>query len=143
MAAMLVTLGACQNDGHIGWIFGVWRVEEYTVDGVRQEDPLIGKTTLAFQNNVVEVVVIHDEYQTSTELFGSWEKTDKEMTFDFTHGDDRYKPGTGVYAAPWWLGMSSDESMVMAMSNQSGDRFTLTWNTQDGKTNVYKFRKTW
>lgn len=56
MTVALMTLGGCQNDGHIGWLFGVWRVAEYTVDGTPQDNALIGTTTIAFQNNVVEVV---------------------------------------------------------------------------------------
>ncbi len=143
LTLMLAMLAGCQNNGHIGWIFGVWRVAEFSVDGEAQTGPLIGSTTFAFQNNVVEAVAILDEYNSTYETFGTWEEDGDVFIIDFTHGDDNTAPGTGQYAAPWWLGMTSDEPMVMELSDRKGDAFTLTWQTPDGKKNVYKFRKTW
>lgn len=140
---VLAVTGGCQNDGHIGWIFGVWRVAEFTVDGEKQTDPLISGTTLAFQSDVVEAVAIIDKYNSTYELFGTWKHEGDTFTMDFTHHDDTYAPGTGPYSAPWWLQMTSDEPMVMKITDQKGDAFTLTWQAPDGKTNVYKLRKTW
>lgn len=143
MTVALMTLGGCQNDGHIGWLFGVWRVAEYTVDGIPQDNALIGTTTIAFQNNVVEVVALTDDYYSTYERFGSWEENGSTLTLDFTHSDDAQAPGTGSYAAPAWLGMTSSAPMVMTVSDRKGDGFTLTWETPQGITNVYKLRKTW
>lgn len=140
---LALTLSACQNNGHIGWIFGVWRVNEYIADGVRQTDPLISRCTLAFQGDVVEVVAIPDEYQTRITRNGTWAENGNDFTLDFTHSDDWRPSGTGLYEAPAWLGMTSQAPMHMTISERTSDKFTLTWEDSEGVLKVYKLQKTW
>lgn len=140
---LAAVLGGCQNDGHIGWIFGVWRVAEYTADGVVQTDPLIATTTLAFQNNVVEAVALTDPHQSAIERYGTWSHEGDTFTLDFTHSDDATAPGTGRYEAPEWLGFTSSEIMKMNIERKGDREFTLTWTSPTGVHNKYILKKTW
>lgn len=139
-----MTLGGCQNDGHIGYLFGVWRVEAYMVDGVRIESPLVDATTLAFQGNVVEVVAITDAYQSATENYGTWSESGNTFTLDFTHHDNLHPAGSDFYQAPAWLGMTDAAPMAMTVTHRSGRELTLEWHdTAEGSLKTYKLKKTW
>lgn len=140
---VLSGLVSCQNNGHIGWLFGVWRVDDYISGGVRQESQLINTTTFAFQNNIVNVVAFEDKEYSNVEVYGTWIHEGEEFTLDFTHHDDDNAPGTVYYGAPAWLGMTSDTPMRMHISEQKKDSFTLTWIDSDGVTKIYKLKKIW
>ncbi len=140
---VLISLAACQNNGHIGWIFGVWRVNEYLADGRSIDGQLIKTTTFAFQNDIVEVVALEDNQHSPIERFGTWAHEDDDFTLDFTHSDNSNTSGTGVYAAPEWLGMSSAEPMRMKVISHRGDKLDLEWIDADGVRKVYKLEKTW
>lgn len=140
---LMATIAACQNNGHIGWLFGVWRVNEYFLDGQQQDDALLPSTTFAFQNNIVEVVAYLDNHNTQIERYGTWEQNGDMFTLNFTHYDDSTHQGTGVYAAPEWLGMTSESPMQMQMTSHKGDKFTVEWIDAAGQKKVYEFEKTW
>lgn len=137
LIAML--LSSCQNDGYIGEIFGTWRVESYTRDGVEMK---IGPTTFSFQNNIVNCVLNVDEYGTSWGRFGTWTLTDRQFELNFTHHDDNTPQGSGIYEAPEWLGMISDEVMNMKITLNK-DKMIWMWNAPDGAICVYQLHKTW
>lgn len=145
LTCALTLLCGCQNDARIGWIFGVWGLESYTLDGAPQESQLIKTTTFAFQANVIRIDNIEDQYLTANEYYGTWVKQDDDrvITFNFGHHDDTHPAGTGIYEAPQWLGMTSAEKMTMTISDQSSSRMTLTWLRPDGLTAIYKLKKTW
>ena len=142
---------SCQNNGDIGRYFGTWRLESYTVDGNKVEEVTIdGNTvpttnvTFSFQNNIVNVVTIIDDYESYYSRFGTWEDEGSTFVLDFTHTDATdTAPGTGQYAAPEWLGMVSDMPMHMALSGTGNKDFTLTWNDPEGSVRVYSLHKTW
>lgn len=139
--ATLLICGGCQNDGNIGDLFGTWRVDSYERDGAQVE--IRGGATFSFQNSVVNAVLTVDDYGTNWSRFGSWEQPDdKTMRLDFTHHDDNTAVGTGIYAAPEWLGMTSAEVMTMDCTLK-GDDMTWTWTALDGARCVYKLHKTW
>lgn len=141
MAYMAVAAVSCQNNGHIGWIFGVWRVEAYTVDGSDAMTPEAAATTFAFQNNIVNVVESLPIAGTSLVRFGTWSEDGSTFVFDFTHRDNDNPQGTGIYAAPEWLGMTSSEPMRMAMTRH-GDILRLDYASPEGKAVVYTLKKT-
>lgn len=136
---MAFALSSCQNDGHIGWLFGSWKVEEYKLDGVAQHDALIDATVFSFQNNVVQVNAVTDNYGSNITRFGTWKENGSEFTLDFANSDDQRPSGTDLYSAPEWLGM---ESTLMRMNIQhSSGRFTLTWEDSKGQVKTYIFKK--
>lgn len=141
MAAM--ALSGCQNNGDIGSMFGIWRVDAYMVDGTRVESPVINNTTVCFQGNVVEFVAVYDDYQSAYECYGTWAETATQFTFDFTHYDNDRLPGTDLYVAPAWLGMTTKAPMVMDITKKTGRELVLEWHdTAKGTTKTYKLKKT-
>lgn len=140
---MLSGLTSCQNDGYLGWLFGVWRVAEYTVDGQKQTSDLIESTTFGFQNNIVNVVQTSDGYVTENENYGTWKQDGDFFEFNFMHSDSDNQPGQGIYSPPYWLGFVSTEVMEMKIISHTDRTLTLEWVSPDGKQNIYKLEKTW
>lgn len=143
IAATLFMLSGCQNDGYLGDMFGTWRVDSFTKNGELVEDENVSLTTFSFQNNVVNVVLLTDEYHGAYSRFGSWKQLEGQFTLDFTHHDDNNPQGTGTYQAPEWLEMTSEEPMVMSYSSKESKRMTWIWRSAEGNTYVYKLSKTW
>ena len=142
LACIACIVSGCQNDGHIGRLFGVWRVQKFTIDGIEAENTLYKSTTFGFQNNIVEVVALDEHPGDALIQWGTWSEEGDNFILNFTHSDSSTPPATGIYAAPWWLGMSSTAPMSMRVSHK-GDTFTLTWTTDDGTINIYELAKTW
>ncbi len=141
----ILSLGSCQNNGYIGWIFGVWRVESYTVDGQRQDSEMIRNATFGFQNNIVNVVTYTDAETLSDQIdnYGTWREDGEWFEFNFSHSDYNNPPNTGIYSVPYWLGFVSGEVMRMKIVERKGNTFKLQWQDPDGKLREYKFEKTW
>lgn len=151
ITVIFMTLAGCQNNGDIGRLFGTWALSEYTVNGEKIEELEISRElivplshiTFSFQSEVVGIATILDNYNSYDTRFGTWEEDGDTFTFNFTHYDSTYEPGTGKYQAPPWLGMTSDGPMVMKVSDSKSRSFTLTWNDPRGYVRVYKLHKTW
>ncbi len=130
---------ACQNNGDIGDLFGVWALESYTVDGNRCRDRYIDNTTFSFQNNIVEVVSQYDDYLSAYQTYGEWIWRDGDtLMFSFQHHDDT--DSQEQYSAPTWIGFTAREIMMVNVSDRSSRRMTLTWD-YEGSTHVYKLKK--
>lgn len=138
---MLLT-AACQNNGDIGDLYGTWRVDRYTADG-EVVHGYADQTVFSFQSSVICIVHLTDDYGSNDRNYGTWSEDGATLTLNFTHSDDENAPGTGVYRAPEWLGMTSDEPMVMDVSARSGSDMTLTWVSPLGVKNEYKLHKIW
>lgn len=136
---LALVASSCQNDGYIGDIFGTWKVESVSLDG--QPAALRFPTTFSFQNSVVEVVALTDDYMGNSQRFGSWERNAESITLNFTHHDDSRPAGTSIYEAPAWLGMSSDTKIQMTCTI-SGRSMDWTWHSPAGVYN-YKLVKAW
>lgn len=143
VAAMILILTGCQNDGPIGYKFGVWRVDSYTADGSPVDNPLIAKTTIAFQGGVINVVTPYDDYMNSYDQYGSWSEEGDILYLNFTHSDDLRPSGTDLYSAPSWLGWTSEKVMEMTVESHTSQEMTWRYVSTDGTVNIYKLHKTW
>lgn len=146
LATIVFLASACtHNDGDIGNLFGTWRVDSFTIDGVAQENDQISNTTFSFQNNIVAITLVKDAYLTYNTRYGTWSESDGYFTLNFTNTSDLHTSpvGNGVYGAPEWLDMVSDEPMVMQKYDTAKNAFTLVWHSPDGKILEYKLHKTW
>ncbi len=138
MLTLLAT--ACQNNGDIGDMYGVWRLDSYTLDGEPCHDKYIDNTTFSFQNNIVEVISQYDNYMSAYQTYGHWIwRNDGTLMLSFQQHDD-----TGLdqsqYNAPYWIGFTKKEVMIMQVSDRTGSRMTLSWE-HDGMMHVYKLKK--
>lgn len=97
---MLATASCTQNNGHIGYLYGQWRLNDikaelpdtvFTVDTLRM--------TWAFQTHVV-CIQNPTPYHDRDDRWGSWSRTGADMELDFTYSDDMFAPGEGRYALP-------------------------------------------
>lgn len=133
---------ACENNGPIGWVYGVWRFDSVTVDGAPRAPESYNTSTMSFQGPVVAVVRVLDEYQTASTCYGQWSESGDILTISYKNHDDATAEGTGDYFAPEWLGFISTEPMEMHVSDRTSRDATLTWKAPDGKNWVYKIHKT-
>lgn len=140
----IVSPSCVTNNGDIGIYYGTWAVESVTVDGHELDGWNAGGTwsNFSFQNNIV-CVARYDRLQDKTECWGTWEERDGILYMDFTHSDDRFEPGTGIYAAPEWLGFEPDAVTRLRIDSATGSEMTLTNVKADGNAIVYRLRKTY
>ncbi|MDE6276830.1 MAG: lipocalin-like domain-containing protein [Muribaculaceae bacterium] len=137
---------SCQNDGHIGNLFGTWSLTEMTVNGQVPEDFESGQTTWNFQNNIIVIILElpHYEYVDRT---GTWEKSTsggkKQLILNYTHSEPNIAPGTNLYEAPTWLGFPKNEVFSLDYVKDTGREIILTRTTDSGDKYVYTLKKTW
>ena len=69
---LALILGACQNNGDIGRMFGTWRIDSYLVDGEETDSITadghkipVSNVTFSFQNDIVNAVTVLDNYQSA------------------------------------------------------------------------------
>lgn len=131
-------LSGCQNNGDIGYLFGTWRIDSFTSDGVdRPEDAK--STLISFQNDIVMVQHILDDEGSYVNYYGTWEETGDVMRINFMHREDY-----GQVPVPEWLGWTDSEIMDMKVTDRKDGRaMTWTWTAPDGTVNVYRLHKTW
>lgn len=139
VGAVLLAIAAagCQNNGDIGYLFGTWRIDSFTSDGVERPEAA-ARTLISFQNDIIMVQELEDEHGTYTNHFGTWSEDGDKMTIDFTHSGE-----TAAYSAPAWLGWTSEAPMTMQVSGAGSRDVTWTYVSAEGVTNVYKLHKTW
>ena len=85
------TLSCTHNNGDIGVWFGLWRVEQLTVNGHSDRD-YAGNIYFGFQNTTVEQKLVHDNHSV-TQMFGEWKEEGDILTITFP--DPRYWPIDG------------------------------------------------
>ncbi len=140
IALISIVAAACSGNDTPNNMFGVWRIDSYEINDSVQSG-LCDSTTFSFQSNIVNVVVLVDEYQTYYSSIGTWNIDGNKFLLNFTHHDNQNEPGTSIYAAPTWLGMSSDTIMVMDIVSHNTAKMTLKWLAPDDKTRTYKLHK--
>jgi len=142
IALIAVLCGGCQNNGDIGMMFGVWRLDSFSVGGELRSDRYIDNTTFLFQSDVMEVVSQYDGYMSAYQNYGTWAwKDENTLIFNFQHHDNRPASEQSAYTAPYWICFTGDEPMEMRISDRIGKKMTLTWQ-YEGIDYVYKLKKT-
>ena len=103
MVCVAVGLPSCSdNDGDIGLLFGLWSLQEVTVDEHTDPDIMPGTTFFAFQTDIVQVTRLlpHNDTELRT---GTWSFDSGILTLDFGHRDNATKPSQHEYAPPAWI----------------------------------------
>lgn len=139
----VATAGCVTNNGDIGNLYGIWRLEKVVVDGSELAQPEAdgSYTSWQFQNNIIEILrttTRHDRVARD----GTWARpSGKTMSFDFTHGDDTYAPGTNLYRAPEWISFPEGRSTFDVVTDD-GKRLVLQY-TGAGHSVRYTLVKDW
>jgi len=138
---MIAAGGCTHNNGDIGPLFGTWVLDKMTVDG--QEANLGPEHTfLQFQGKIVMAKLIDDRHSLLFYSVGTWEREGDEMFLDYTHHDDEFEAGTGQYSAPDWLLLTTNSINRLKVLSLDNKYMRLQFTTQDGRTAIYNFRKT-
>ncbi len=145
IALLLATFatGCVTNNGDIGNLYGLWKLEKLVVDDkeVAQPEADGSYTTWLFQNDIIEIVHTTPRHDMIARN-GTWARpSDKVMTFDFTHGDDTYAPGTDLYRAPEWISFPEGKSTFDVITDD-GKRLILQY-AEAGRTVRYTLVKDW
>lgn len=146
ITALIFGFVSCQNDGHIGSLFGTWGLMSMTVDGVAPEEFDPSLTTWSFQNNIIRIV-LNSENHGWADRTGTWEKEStggkRYLNLNFTHGEDGIEHGTGNYRAPEWLGFPENKIIPLEFVKDSSREMILSWTSDEGHVHIYTLRKTW
>lgn len=138
-----MTLVACQNNGDIGDFYGTWSVSELTVDGEPDSEFAQDSTFFNFQNNIISVERLLDEYGDLERYVGTWSEVGNSLLLDFTHYDNDHAPGQGIYHAPEWLYLPENSIAELEFIERKSRSMTLRYITDEGKEIVYALKKTW
>ena len=135
--------GCVTNNGDIGNLYGIWRLEKMVVDDTEVAQPEAdgSYTSWLFQNDIIEIERTTPRYDKCSRN-GTWTRpSDKTMTFDFTHGDNTYKPGSNIYRAPEWISFPEGKSTFDVITDD-GKRLILQY-TEAGHSVRYTLVKDW
>ena len=143
---LLLSLCACQNDGHIGSLYGTWSLTQMTVNGEQPSDFVKDKTTWSFQSDIVRIVYDLGPSDYDDRL-STWVQTTtdghKYLDFKYTYGENDVEPGMGAYRAPEWLGWPTNRTIRLEYIKDSSREMVLTWMSDAGDNYVYTLKKTW
>lgn len=148
VTVLTLTLGGCtQNNGHIGPLFGVWRLDTVTADGVLTMDGVTddGETyiTWAFQGDIICVQQNIPHHGRIISL-GSWETYDDDtrIILDFTHHDDVNPAGTDQYKLPAAMLLTTPWKYYCRL-DLSGRHMTVSTSNTDGTQVKFTLTKTY
>lgn len=134
LISILVLSGCTQSAGHIGGWFGQWKVTSIAIDG-KEDASYKGNMFWSFHSDIIKM-------QGGGESYGTWEEKDNTLILNFSYGDNVAGEGSGRYsplpASHLPVGISRLEIL-----KKPGSEMTLRYNSDDGKSFVYKLKKWW
>ena len=80
----LLFWGCTQNNGHIGVNFGMWKLEELTING-EPDTAYLDNVVWKFHSSILSMVRISDHHEVF-ECYGTWSESDdnKQMFLNFS-----------------------------------------------------------
>lgn len=135
----LMTAGCTHNNGPHDSIYGTWKLESMAIDG-NPDNAYQGNMVWKFQNDIIEMDLINDGAHTNDHRFGTWTLTDSELLLDFSHSDNNYGPGEGIYKPFEVTRLPSGNSVLHILSKDSG-KMTLRYDTTSGASVVYYLKR--
>lgn len=116
--ATLLSATAChQSDGYIGDFFGIWMMDDLTVNG-QPADIDLSIYSWRFQSSVVMITTQLDPHN-YRQCTGSWADKDNWLVMDFTHKFENVTP-------PQELFLSADAVERLEIQQLSSSRMVLS-----------------
>lgn len=147
VVALTALTGCTQNDGHIGDLFGTWRLEELTADGTPLRlygipDKHWGKEVelyqWSFQGELVQIRTLY-QYADFSTARGTFRHTDGMLYLDFDH---TYIEGTVGLTPPEALHLTLHGTTALKVTRLEGRNMTLEYTSDDdGVKYIYTLRK--
>ncbi|MCM1111366.1 MAG: lipocalin-like domain-containing protein [Clostridium sp.] len=148
IALLAVAAGCTQNDGRIGELFGIWRLESVETSGDNAAADSV-LPTLAdgewydwfFQSSVVDIRLF-DPYHRYVSHFGTWRRVDNRLILDYTHRDDQDPSGAGRYSPPTGIYFPEGPAEIdLQIERMTSKDMTLLLRRDDNLTVTYRLRK--
>lgn len=141
VAAMTIAMGGCtQNDGVITPLFGSWQLDSIELNG-SQDDLNKPDCVWGFQSSVICIMMIEPMHSVQ-EHWGTWSRSDGEMTLCFDNSDNSTAPGEWPYNPPKIPGFPAGPSRLQLRELQINDRrMKLEYTAPDGDNYVYNLSK--
>lgn len=139
--AFIVALaaGSCtSNNGDIDEYFGTWKLESITVNA-EDDAAYSGNIFWKFQSSVFCMEMV-DEYQNSTNRWGTWSRDGSILRLDFTHHDDVYDEGAGIYE-PFPESHIQSGVTELKIKTLTESDMDLNYTDNDGNEIRYKLKK--
>lgn len=134
----------CTNNGNIGFLYGLWLLEDFTIDGV-EADIEVSHYNWRFQSNIIQIDEVIEETGHYVESFGTWKMigNDELLELNFTHVDSETSSDSPAYNPPFALGIPPRSITIMRIIAHTDSRMTLSFVNAEGETLVYKFKKSY
>ena len=133
----LLFWGCTQNNGHIGVNFGMWKLEELTING-EPDTAYLDNVVWKFHSSILSMVRISDHHEVF-ECYGTWSESDdnKQMFLNFTYHDNG---GTWKYVPLSETHLPEGLSILDILSRSHGEMH-LRYTTDDGTCYEYRLEK--
>lgn len=136
----LILLSSCtHNNGDIGDLFGNWRLDRLTADGV--EMPLYDGTddapvlyTWAFQSSIIRITAIYP-HSLYSDFWGTWKEDADVLELNFTYDstDANHVPPVALHI--------DDGITVLTKDRFDSNKMELSYVSSEGTTYKYYLSK--
>lgn len=139
MCVALLFGGCTRNNGDIGDLFGIWRLESLTADGEEIEfiEGEMRALTWSFQSHIIYIRTIYD-YNETGGFFGTWTKENSILILNFTHENEN---GAGGFRPPSVLHLNPDGITPLSIHTLTSRHLEVSHINTDGIEYRYKFKK--
>ena len=138
LCLLATLLGGCtQNNGRIGPNFGLWKLEELTIDGA--PDPAYADNVVwKFHSSILAMTRVMDHHE-RFECYGTWSESDdgRWLLLDFSYHDDG---GTNRYVPLGETHLPAGGSVLEILSRSRGE-MRLRYTSPDGTVYEYRLEK--
>lgn len=138
ICVLSVLCGCTQNNGHIGPLFGLWKLSELTVDGEVDPD-YKDNVAWKFQASAIAMVRIQEHHEVF-ECYGTWQTTSDKLQMEFVYHDNSDPDGTWKYVPLPETHLPSGLFSLDIVS-LSSRRMNLNYQAPDGVVYGYKLEK--
>ena len=128
----LFSTSCTQNNGNIGFWFGIWQCSEISIDGERQSE-YSGNMFFKFQANLCDILFVysHNDYQHYLSEFKP--QDNRTIILDYGHTSD-----TNSFMPPSGLPFIKGENIIR-YDKINSRKVKLTYD--DGKTYIFTLKK--
>lgn len=142
MPMLMLVLNSCtSNNGDIGDLFGMWRVENIEVHG-QDVDLTQGGVllyTIGFQNSTM-VIFENLEHQQTHQTIASWARKDDTLIFNFDN--TQANGNNNVFTPPAIFGFKYGEQCHLKILKETNNRLELKYDSPEGDIYIYSLKKT-
>ncbi|MCC8113325.1 MAG: lipocalin-like domain-containing protein [Bacteroidales bacterium] len=132
---------ACTNNGHIGYLYGVWLIDSYTIDGI-EADVDLANYSWRFQSDIIQITEQFGDHE-YLESTGTWSFSDDEryLLLNFTNTRPGVPEDSPSYNPPAALGIPGRAITEMKILTQTSTRLSLSFTNSEGQLQRYDLRK--